>query len=87
MSFDVFPKICMMSTLFDLALDAPYGNLHTIRQKETFSKLFELEKKDEEEYDLQLYLHTTLPNICFPSDNGKTFSKRNQHKLSYSLGE
>jgi len=51
----------MMSTLFDLALDAPYGNLHTIRQKKDFfSKLFELEEKDEEEYDIPLYLHTTL---------------------------
>ena len=29
----------MMSTLFDLALDAPYGNLHTIRQKRTFFKI------------------------------------------------
>ena len=57
----------MMSTLFDLALDAPYGNLHTIRQKEHFSKLFELEEKDEEECDLPLYLHTTLPKIIFSS--------------------
>ena len=38
MFYDVFPKICMMSTLFDIPLDSPYANLHTIRKKRSFFK-------------------------------------------------
>ena len=83
----VFANICMMSTLFYLALDSPYGNLCTIRKNEAFSKLFEIEEEDEEEYYLSLYLHTTLPKNFFPSENDKTYSKINQHKPSYCWGE